>query len=269
MNKREIAPKLYNSTYIVTSFYGQEPFNPETTIGLGSGVAFTENGYLLTATHVITGRNPAQEEDIQDPDIIILAKRKSGKLQQYRPYIFTPPFNNPHLKNPIAVDLTVLSPINPQKNVPYLPISLDAVELGIPVLMAGFPDDMELPFNLDVEIDEKQQGNQDLKKQFIFLRNQLLMIKSGMVGFVNGFVLTDGNLRLEGEFLYVDNELHSGASGGPVVNENAEIIGIITKRAMTSNSSSETPNLKVPSGSTLAISPRTIKELLNGKALLD
>ena len=91
------------------------------------------------------------------------------------------------------------------------------------------------------------------------------MIKSGMLGYRAGVVLSDGNLTLEGDVFYVDNQLHRGASGGPVVNRDGELVGIITQRAITSVAFRETPDLKVPSGSTVAVSPRTIEPLIAQK----
>ncbi|EHK9578220.1 hypothetical protein HJA67_004631 [Vibrio parahaemolyticus] len=55
--------------------------------------------------------------------------------------------------------------------------------------------------------------------------------------------------------MHLDNGMHSGASGGPVVNMSGDVVGIITQqRAVTKASQSEVPSLVVPSGSTVAIS---------------
>lgn len=58
--------------------------------------------------------------------------------------------------------------------------------------------------------------------------------------------------------------MHSGASGGPVVNEDCKVIGVITKRAVTgvSYTDMENPNQEVPSGSTLSITPKTIVDFI-------
>lgn len=59
--------------------------------------------------------------------------------------------------------------------------------------------------------------------------------------------------------------MHSGASGGPVINEKGKAIGVITKRAVTSVSYPDLDNPKkdVPSGSALAITPSTIIDFVN------
>jgi S1-C subfamily serine protease len=94
------------------------------------------------------------------------------------------------------------------------------------------------------------------------------MIKSGMVGYQAGFTLESPALKLSGDVVYVDNALHSGASGGPVVDEKAEIVGILTERAITSVAFRETPDLRVPSGSNVAITPRVIKHLISSRTWL-
>jgi S1-C subfamily serine protease len=67
MNYIEISSALEEATYLVNSFTGQEPLNPETSIGIGSGVAINAKGDLLTAAHVVTGRLPIRQEDVNDP----------------------------------------------------------------------------------------------------------------------------------------------------------------------------------------------------------
>lgn len=262
MNKIEISDALVKTTYLVNSFFGQEPLNPENSIGIGSGIAINAKGDLLTAAHVVTGRIPVRTEDVKDPNVIILAKTKAGQFNQYYPVQCGVSLQNPLMKEPITVDLALLRPINTINDVPFLRLSRNPVKVGLEVLMAGFPDDMDLPLSFDQTLDKS-------KVPFILpgleiLRHQL-MIKSGMIGCENNVTLTDGKLKLEGQMFYVDNQLHMGASGGPVVNQDAEIIGIITKRAITSVPYLETLNLRVPSGSTVAVSPRLILPLIDNE----
>jgi S1-C subfamily serine protease len=257
MNKIKISEKLSNATYVLITFFGENPFNPEQVIAIGSGVAINNKGYLLTAAHTITGRLPVRVTDVQDPKATTVARTKNGHLSQYIPIQYGIQLTNQFLKEPIQVDLAMLKPLE-EKNVPFLQLCFDPIKVGLDILMAGFPDDMESPFQITENIDtstelgrifsEKTQG-----------RTHFLMIKSGMIGRLNPVTLSDGKLEIQGDILYIDNSIHSGASGGPVVNERAEIIGIITQRAMTKVDYEETSNLSVPSGSTIAISPRFIR----------
>lgn len=90
-----------------------------------------------------------------------------------------------------------------------------------------------------------------------------MMQKSGMIGFTDDIIIDLGNtenFKLVVGVDYIDNGMHSGASGGPVVNSECEVIGVISKRAVTriSSSNREIPILEIPSGSTLSVSPNTI-----------
>ncbi len=264
MNKIELSDALEKTTYLVNSFFGQEPLNLENSIGIGSGVAINATGDLLTAAHVVTGRIPVRPEDVRDPTVIILARTKAGKFNQYYTVRCGIDIQNPLMKNPITVDLALLRPISPQNDVPFLRLNRNPIKVGLEVLMAGFPDDMELPLSFDQSLDKKL-----LEVQFVLPRVQnarhLLMVKSGMIGYESNIILTDGKLKLEGQVFYVDNQLQLGASGGPVVNSDGEVIGIITQRAITSVPYRETPNLRVPSGSTVAVSPRLILPLIDNE----
>lgn len=269
MNTIELCSKLEEATYFVNAFTGGEVLDPETSIGIGSAVAISQRGDLLTAAHVVTGRLPVREEDVTDQSVKIVAMRKGGNLIPYRPGIICgPSIVNKYFKEPLVIDLALLHPIFPQSNIPHLAICKDPLQLGTQVLMAGFPDDMELPFSADVKFD---LNNPELKAQRANLRvaKQLLMIKSGMIGHRNGINYSDSQYTLKGEIMYIDNELHTGASGGPVVDMDGMIVGIMTERAITSVPFEETPNLRVPSGSTVALSPRLIDiwidQTINGK----
>jgi hypothetical protein len=258
MNTIEICAKLKETTYFVNAFTGSEVLHPENSIAVGSAVSISERGDLLTAAHVVTGRLPVRQEDLRDPDVSIVAMRQGGKLIQYKPGVCGPAINSPFIRGPLTIDLALLHPASPQSNVPHLSIHRDPIQIGTQVLMAGFPDDMELPFSFDARLDP---DNPEYNSQQVNLRiaRQLLMIKSGMIGQRSGVRFSAGSITLAGEVMYIDNEMHTGASGGPVVDVDLRIVGIMTKRAITSVAFKETPDMRVPSGSTVALSPRIIQ----------
>ena len=70
---------------------------------------------------------------------------------------------------------------------------------------------------------------------------------------------SNSNIDLSCDIFYLDNAMHSGASGGPVINKSGDAVGIITQRAVTSASQKEAPSLSIPSGSTVAISIQPLK----------
>lgn len=260
MDTIELSKKLTETTYFITSFFGNDPFNKENNIGTGSGVTINKNGDILTAAHVISGRIPFKPEDISNPNQVILARNHSNDFIQYIPQLFISPFTSSIFRAPICIDLVILQPVNQRTNVNYLPISSSKILVGEKILMAGYPDDMELPLSISKSSLTPEAYKKFNGKQLENASQMLLMIKSGMVGHVKNFTLDDINkkIRFEGTSFFIDNELHSGASGGPVINSLGEVLGIISQRAITSVAYEETPKLKVPSGSTIAISARTI-----------
>ena len=53
--------------------------------------------------------------------------------------------------------------------------------------------------------------------------------------------------------MYINNSMHAGTSGGSVVDENGDVFGVITKRAVTSASQKRYPELEIPSGCTIEL----------------
>lgn len=175
------------------------------------------------------------------------------------------------LKESIQVDLAVLRPVETQSDIEHLNISDEKWSAGEQVLMAGFPDELEPPLSITSAINEEFSPIKDdpetLKRATERL-TQPLMVKSAMVGNVAYLTIDpDGtsNRELEIGTYYLDNVMHSGASGGPVVDERGLALGTITKRAVTKVPFPELsePNKEVPSGSALAISSHTMLDWVN------
>ena len=109
-------------------------------------------------------------------------------------------------------------------------------------------------FNHPEIADKKDAVKYHLKNMI-----QLLLIKSGMISNVTDYNFkASDKQKLEGQVFYIDNGMHSGSSGGPIIDMSEKLIGIITKRAITSVSYEESVGLSVPSGSTVALTPNVI-----------
>lgn len=259
MDTIEISSRLRDTTYLILGYLGEENFS------VGTGIAFNGRGDLLTAAHVVTGRFPIRDEDANNPQLVILAGRDSGgPFSRYAPVLLAPSVTlDKYFTQPLEIDLAVLRPVSPQSGRPFLTLANEVAPVGTKVLMAGFPDDMELPLAFDRLLDYRHPEVQAQRPQLEIVRH-LLMIKSGMIGRCDKVCLSgsSSNLVLAGAVYWIDNTLHSGASGGPVVNSNAEIIGILTKRAITSVPFRDTPDLRVPSGSSIAVSSSFVLPLI-------
>jgi len=264
MNKIDLSKKLVETTYLVHVIMLHKDNEPE-LISSGSAFCINDAGYLMTAAHVVTGRVPIRKEDIEDPNIEIGAKTTKGKFERYIPFLTGFELNLPgYLKEPVTIDIAILKPMNSINNKEYLKIADSIPKVGTDILMAGYPDDMELPLSFDRFLNTNHEEVRQ-QKHNIDIAKHLLMIRSGIVGYCAGLNLIEQ--KINAWSLYIDNVLHSGGSGGPIINEKGEVIGVITKRAVTSVSNEDVPGLKIPSGSTSAISPNLGTGLLKWKGI--
>ena len=181
------------------------------------------------------------------------------------------------LKDNLQVDVALLRPTEPRTGVEHLEVSNSRWPVGTQVLMAGFPDEMEAPLRWTDAIDRHHEGFKDTPEETekkVESVNQLLMIKSGMIGYSDSLMLDpegSNERTFDVGFYYVDNAMHSGSSGGPVVNLLGQALGIITKRAVTRVSYPDlaNPNKEVPSGAALAVAAYTLIDAINNWSTVD
>ena len=266
MDTVELSALLERTTYVLEVYQGDEMYSG------GSAFCWHESGFLVTAAHVVTNRTPIKEEDWQDPDLKILARTANGDYLRYEPALcgVNVSFPGP-LKEPLQIDLALLRPVDPREGVEHLEISHERwPQVGERVLMAGFPDELETPLLWTQAINYEYpaiKSDEEIKRKVEHI-SQLLMVKSGMIGHRSELSIDpDGTDRkkLEVGVYYVDNVMHSGASGGPVINDRGQVVGTITKRAVTSVSypDLEHPKKEVPSGSAMVVSTFTVLDAVN------
>ena len=266
MNKVELGDLLRHTTYVVKAYDEGHEYSE------GSGFCIRPDGLLVTAAHVVTGRTPIQEEDYRDPEPVLRARTRESDYTEYRPVLCGIKIAFPWpLEEPLQIDLALLAPIEKQTGLPHLPVSDEFHPVGSDVLMAGFPDEVELPLRFDKKLDmdyEPHQEREEETKKGLERIKELLMVKSGMVSHMHDLIINPGgsqDCKLSLASYYIDNAMHSGASGGPVINNQGEVIGVITKRAVTTVSypDLDDPNKEVPSGSALAISASTLLDFVD------
>jgi hypothetical protein len=258
---QELCQRIKQSCYSIKVYLDEQPLSD------GTAFAFLPSGELLTAGHVITGRFPIRREDVRDPSVKIFGQAPSSALREYSIGFCGITIQSVGFVHPLQVDIGVLVPTEKlQTPVPYLPTKANHIpELGEQVLIAGFSEEIKLPFNFDRSIDRQAVGAADfLRAMRLGYEAQMgsLMIKSGIVGNVRSFEASSSETTesVAGDIFYIDNSLHFGASGGPVVTASGDVIGIVSERAVTDASNAD-QILKVPSGSALAISTRVLVSL--------
>ena len=228
-------------------------------ISKGSGFCFLPTGEILTAAHTAVGGFPAREEDWADKARTIIVRFVlQDKMLRYK--IAVCPVEIHHSAagmKPLQLDIAILVPVEVQQNsFEYLPASVKPPQLGEELFFAGYSDEIEFPFGADRLVPSSAIGIDAFRKEYSYGIKQIVsgpMIKRGVVG--NAIQLTaKGSLAsINVTAFYLDNQIHFGASGGPIVAHDGSAKGIIVKRAMTSTDSKEGDSIPVPSGSTMGM----------------
>ena len=251
---KEIYEKIQQSCGYVTVVLDEE------VISEGTCFAFTPDGEVITAAHVVTGRVPIRVEDYSDPNAKIYIKFSGRPLLEYRVSFCSFGIQSEAFNEVIQLDIAALAPIQKQEDpFTYLPAKVTPPHLGQQVFLSGFSDELALPFNLDRIADRSFPG---MKEFFEAMKKGYMadmmgpLIKRAIVGNHRRIYAADtkNGIHIEVDVFYMDNGVNSGASGGPVVNECGEAIGVITQRAVTSASQSADSTLKVPAGATVGLS---------------
>jgi hypothetical protein len=245
--------RIADACCYITVFVGDEKVSD------GTGFAYTASGEVLTAAHVVTGRWPIRHEDYNDPDQAIYCKFSGMPVAEYRVFFCGIDLEVPAFTGRIQLDLAILLPKQPPAvAVPYIPANVNPPKLGERVYMAGFSEEVELPFNVDRLLQHDFPGASEFREA---MRTGYMadmsgpLIKQGIVGNLRRIVAENSQSgdHIACDVMYIDNAMHYGASGGPVVNGLGEAVAVVSQRAVTRVDVGE-EKVRVPSGCTLAIS---------------
>jgi hypothetical protein len=229
-------------------------------ISEGTGFSYSPNGEVLTAAHVITGRWPIQYADYKDPTLRIFCKFQSRPVAEYSVFFCGIDIDVFGFLDRVQVDMAILLPEQFHSNAPiHLPALLEQPKLGQRVFLAGYSEELEIPFKVEKLLKPEMNGVQEfldaMQKGYMADMTGPL-IKHGYVGNLRRIVAQNNTLgeQIECDVMYIDNSMHPGASGGPVFNEEGSAIGIISQRATTTVEVGKEGKVAVPSGCTVAIS---------------
>ena len=238
-------------------------------ISEGSGFCFLPTGEVLTAAHTIAGGFPVRDREVDSPNRRIVVRLFEQNIDMiYKPAVCPIQISFQSLSiKPLQLDIAIIVPAesSPQTKFEHLVADTNPVLLGDEMYFGGYSDEVKFPFAFDRNIDSAVEGMDAFRRQFGHGIKRLMagpMIKHGTVGNVvlatAGFGGAD---LLNVTAFYLDNQIHSGASGGPIVSRQGRAKGIILSRSLTTAGQEDGANLQVPSGSTWGISLDVLKTL--------
>lgn len=229
-------------------------------ISEGTGFSYTATGEVLTAAHVVTGRWPIRKEDYQDPEQRIFCKFPGLPPAEYKVFFCCLEIDVPVFTQLVQIDLALLIPKDELKQpVPHIPSRVEPPALGESVFMAGYSEEVRLPFEVDKLLLDDFVGVgafRDAMQKGYMADMMGAMFKRGVVGNIRRVSASNSKAgdELVCYVMYIDNGMHPGASGGPIFNRSGEAVGLVSQRAITRVDAGREAMLGVPSGSTLGIS---------------
>ena len=237
----------------------------------GTGVVVRSDGALLTARHVI------EKDGVGVYHGKILAYGMETEPVEYQPVLsgLKLDIQLPDMIQSLVIDLTILKPTSALTGMDFVPLSPKLAEAGTDVIIAGFPDDIGPPLDFTDRLNTQNPEIDRLKKAYdgyFKYHFRQCMFKHGMVGHVQKIDLKMNvaslvlpgleNVHASGAEYWLDNHLTYGGSGGPIVNTNGELVGIVCQRAFTAADPNEREK-KIPSGTGMGLSHQLISWILD------
>lgn len=249
----EIIKKSIESIVPISLIYKGEQ------ISYGTGTVCNSQGKIITACHVIDQFKDF-EDDLQN--LKILVRLKAG-VKHYKPLLSGIFMSIPDIANDILIDVAILEPIEQVVIDNFILPKLEPtpIDYGESLLLAGYSDETPFVFDFDRILGKKipKEKSNEYQIQLGFMKPPTF--KSGILSHKANLYL-NGNMKVISEIIHIDNGMHSGASGGPIINSNGEFVGIITHRAMIPlkvKVEDKLMNLFAPSGNTFGIGTSALK----------
>ncbi|MBA7556060.1 hypothetical protein ES705_48757 [subsurface metagenome] len=240
--------------------------NSGNVLSQGSGVVVNDIGFVLTAYHVVSSLAN------NNSDIIMATPYTGGKSLFYSLIYGGISFEirGQDQISSMLIDLAILVPLQPT-NIPHISLMDVIPKEGTDIIMAGFPVDLKTPHDISEKFKKESVGglNSINKiKEFAHSIIPWIMVKHGIIGCVFHIVTPNMKTELLGESVsfslraaeyWVDNTYAKGASGGPIVDMEGNLLGIITETGIIYESYlTNIITFPIPSGTIRVLSHKLI-----------
>lgn len=234
-------------------------FSEGEIVSEGTGTIINKLGWILTGYHVVDMLPDYEKYRKECRIFVFTVNGRFEYLLSSRPFaIGMSLIENTKLE--FDVDIAVLSPSNYILFENYLPPVLESinVDLGEDVIMCGYseetPNLVDLAKVFGKEYDKLTTPSQ--REEIALLKGSLkpATFKSGIISHAMHIFVNESIVHYQ--ILHIDNGVHGGMSGGPIINSHGEFIGIITQRTVIhANVMSDKKIIKfeVPSGNSIGI----------------
>ena len=200
-------------------------------VGSGSGFVIAPSGLVLTSLHVVeaeaTARENGPEQRLDNKRVQVFVGREAGVGAWEAHVVASDPERDLAALQVTAVEL------------PYLPLGdSDAAEAGRPVQVLGFP------FGRQTEV--ARRADADVIPQVSVIAGSLSATRADDAG--------------ETRFLQTDAAIQPGNSGGPMLDEDGYVVGVVRMKLARDATSS---------GAGFAVAVNEVKDFLEANGLID
>ena len=242
-------------------------------ISEGTGTIIGPSGCVLTAWHVVEICDDYNKENTPFSLFVFTPKGRFQYRLCNKEYAINIPLPQKESYR-IGIDFAILQPLSMVKFESYLPPFFpdNNIEIGSSLLLCGYSEEtLDIIDYLKLVKAFSENEQYDRLKMEIKLNKGSMKpatYKSGILAHATTFY--SDNPMCYYQYLQIDNGVHGGMSGGPIIDSKGRFIAIITQRNIIKynlKSGDDILKFELPSGNSLGITLSFLKSFLSSNIL--